>query len=192
MTLLTWADSDHPQEERAPMVVEDLEAARRDNEEPCDEIGVTAVHFSTSHEILRRRRLMRRRGQDGHGTEDTPSIQLSWFLCSPNNHLQSQHQDHSTENMTAPSWEDTASKTFLTWADSKIGSNKSNNFHQKTDLGKFCKGTRFMRVVEVGQCFMTKDTGDFLQTVACREYTLPRSLLGQVFPQNNSFCEKKH
>ena len=34
----------------------------------------------------------------------------------------------------------------------------------------------FMRVVEVGQYFMTKDTGDFRQfrSVACREYTLPR------------------
>ena len=33
-----------------------------------------------------------------------------------------------------------------------------------------------MRVVEVGQYFMTKDTGDLRQfrTVACREYTLPR------------------
>ena len=34
----------------------------------------------------------------------------------------------------------------------------------------------FMRIVEVGQYFVTKDTGDFRQfrTVACREYTLPR------------------
>ena len=33
-----------------------------------------------------------------------------------------------------------------------------------------------MRIVEVGQYFMTKDTGDFRQfrAVACREYTLPR------------------
>ena len=33
-----------------------------------------------------------------------------------------------------------------------------------------------MRVVEVGQYFVTKDTGDFrqLSSVACREYTLPR------------------
>ena len=35
----------------------------------------------------------------------------------------------------------------------------------------------FVHVVEVGQYFMTKDTGDFRQfrAVACREYTLPRS-----------------
>ena len=34
----------------------------------------------------------------------------------------------------------------------------------------------FMRVVEVRQYFITKDTGDFRQfhSVACREYTLPR------------------
>ena len=34
----------------------------------------------------------------------------------------------------------------------------------------------FMRVVEVGQYFMTKDTGDFRQfrSVACRECTRPR------------------
>ena len=33
-----------------------------------------------------------------------------------------------------------------------------------------------MRVVEVGQHSVTKDTGDFRQfhSVACREYTLPR------------------
>ena len=33
-----------------------------------------------------------------------------------------------------------------------------------------------MRVVEVGQYFITKDTGDFRQfrSVACREYTLPQ------------------
>ena len=34
----------------------------------------------------------------------------------------------------------------------------------------------FVHVVEVGQYFMTQDTGDFRQfrAVACREYTLPR------------------
>ena len=43
-------------------------------------------------------------------------------------------------------------------------------------LSKFCKEAGFMRVVEVGQYFMTKDTGDFrqFQSVACREYTLLR------------------
>ena len=43
-------------------------------------------------------------------------------------------------------------------------------------LSNFCKEAGFMRVVEVGQYFVTKDTGDFrqFQSVACREYTLPR------------------
>ena len=43
-------------------------------------------------------------------------------------------------------------------------------------LSKFCKEAGFMHVVEVGQYFVTKDTGDFRQfrSVACREYTLPR------------------
>ena len=43
-------------------------------------------------------------------------------------------------------------------------------------MSKFCKEAGFMRVVEVGQYFVTKDTGDFrqFQSVACREYTLPR------------------
>ena len=41
---------------------------------------------------------------------------------------------------------------------------------------KNCKEAGFMRVVEVGQYFVTKDTDDFrqFQSVACREYTLPR------------------
>ena len=43
-------------------------------------------------------------------------------------------------------------------------------------VSKFCKEAGFMRVVEVGQYFVTKDTDNFRQfrSVACREYTLPR------------------
>ena len=43
-------------------------------------------------------------------------------------------------------------------------------------VSKFCKEAGFMRVVEVGQYLVTKDTCDFRQfrSVACREYTLPR------------------
>ena len=42
-------------------------------------------------------------------------------------------------------------------------------------LSKFCKDSGFLHFVEVGQYFMTKDTGDFRQfrSVAFREYTLP-------------------
>ena len=42
---------------------------------------------------------------------------------------------------------------------------------------KFCTDAGFLTTVEVGQYFMTKDTEKFSQftnTVACREYTLPR------------------
>ena len=43
-------------------------------------------------------------------------------------------------------------------------------------VSRFCMEAGFMRVVEVGRYFMTKDTGDLRQfrSVACREYTLPR------------------
>ena len=43
-------------------------------------------------------------------------------------------------------------------------------------VSKFCKEARFMRVVEVGQYFVTKDIGDFKQfrELACREYCSPK------------------
>ena len=46
----------------------------------------------------------------------------------------------------------------------------------ESKVSRFCKEAGFMRVVEVGQYFVTKDTGDFRQfrSVACREYTFPR------------------
>ena len=46
----------------------------------------------------------------------------------------------------------------------------------ESKVSRFCMEAGFMRVVEVGQYFMTKDTGDFRQfrSVACREYTLLR------------------
>ena len=46
----------------------------------------------------------------------------------------------------------------------------------ESKVSRFCMEAGFLHVVEVGQYFMTKDTGDFRQfrSVACREYTLPR------------------
>ena len=43
-------------------------------------------------------------------------------------------------------------------------------------VSEICKEAGFMRVVEAGQKLVTKDTGNFrqFQSVACREYTLPR------------------
>ena len=47
---------------------------------------------------------------------------------------------------------------------------------QESKVSKFCMVAGFVHAVEVGQYFMTEDTGDFKQfrAVACREYTLPR------------------
>ena len=47
---------------------------------------------------------------------------------------------------------------------------------QQDKLSNFCMDAGFLSVVENGQYFFTKDTGDSTQfnTVACREYTLPR------------------
>ena len=48
---------------------------------------------------------------------------------------------------------------------------------QQDRLSKFCTDAGFLTTVEVGQYFMTKDTEEFSQftdSVACREYTLPR------------------
>ena len=49
---------------------------------------------------------------------------------------------------------------------------------QESKVSKFCMEAGFVHVVEVGQYFMTKDTGDFRQfrAVACREYTLPEMM----------------
>ena len=47
-------------------------------------------------------------------------------------------------------------------------------------LSKFCKEARFMSVVEVGQYFVTRNASEFLHTVACREYTLPRDVRGNT------------
>ena len=65
-----------------------------------------------------------------------------------------------------------------------------------------------MRIVEVGHCFVTKDTGDFRQfrSVACREYTLHRhdpasqpkgwiqgnTRIGSVLEVTTSYMNGKH
>ena len=50
------------------------------------------------------------------------------------------------------------------------------SFSPENRVSKFCKEAGFMRVVEAGQYFVTKDTSDFRQfhSVACREHTSPR------------------
>ena len=48
---------------------------------------------------------------------------------------------------------------------------------QQDKLSKFCMDAGFLNVDEIGQYFMTKNTEEFSQftdSVACREYTVPR------------------
>ena len=45
---------------------------------------------------------------------------------------------------------------------------------QQDKVSKFCMDAGFLSVVEIGQYFMTKDTGEQFYAVACRGYTLPR------------------
>ena len=45
---------------------------------------------------------------------------------------------------------------------------------QQDKVSKFCMDAGFLSVVEIGQYFMTRDTGEQVYAVACREYTLPR------------------
>ena len=58
-------------------------------------------------------------------------------------------------------------------------------------VSKFCNEAGFMRVVEAGQYFVSKDTGDFRQfrSVACREYTLPRD---DPASQAKGWISRKH
>ena len=54
---------------------------------------------------------------------------------------------------------------------------RTEKLSQQDRLSKFFTDAGFLTTVEVGQYFMTKDTEEFSQfteSVACREYTLPR------------------
>ena len=79
---------------------------------------------------------------------------------------------------------------------------------QQDKLSKICTYAGFLSVVEVGQYFVTKDTGDFRQfrSVARREYTLPRddpasqpkgwiqgnTKIGPVLEVTTSYLHGKH
>ena len=80
---------------------------------------------------------------------------------------------------------------------------------QQDRLSKFCTDAGFLTTVEVGQYFMTKDTEEFSQfteSVACREYTLPRdekssdpkgwirgnTKIGPVLEVTTSYLQGKH
>ena len=80
---------------------------------------------------------------------------------------------------------------------------------QQNSVIKFCTDAGFLKTVEVGQHFMTKDTEEFSQftnAVACREYTLPRdedasepkgwirgnTKIGPVLEVTTSYSQGKH
>ena len=46
---------------------------------------------------------------------------------------------------------------------------------RENKVSKFCMDAGFIYVFQIGQYFMTKDTGEQFFARACREYTLPRS-----------------
>ena len=68
--------------------------------------------------------------------------------------------------------DDPACKNFLLQQEEE----RIERLSQQDKLSKFCMDAGFLNVVENGQYFTTKDTGDLTQfhAVACREYTLPR------------------
>ena len=79
---------------------------------------------------------------------------------------------------------------------------------QQDRLSKFCMDAGFLSVVENGQYFMTRDTGDLTQfhAVACREHALPRedeasqpkgwiqgnTQIGPVLEVTTSYLHGKH
>ena len=50
----------------------------------------------------------------------------------------------------------------------------NNMLSQQDRLSKICMDAEYLSVVEIGQYFMTKDTGEQFYAMACREYILPR------------------
>ena len=73
---------------------------------------------------------------------------------------------------TSPSTEDPAQEDLLQKYQERV-----EGLSQQNRVIKFCTDAGFLTTVEVGQYFMTKDTEEFSQftdSVACREYTLPR------------------
>ena len=80
---------------------------------------------------------------------------------------------------------------------------------QRNRVIKICIDAGFLTTVEVGQFFMTEDTEEFsqfLEAVACREYTLPRdkkssdpkgwirgnTKIGPVLEVTTSYLQGKH
>ena len=72
----------------------------------------------------------------------------------------------------SPSTDDLAQEELLQKYQKRV-----ERLSQQNRVIKFCTDAGFLTTVDVGQYFMTKDTEEFSQfaeSVACREYTLPR------------------
>ena len=72
----------------------------------------------------------------------------------------------------APSTDDPAQEDLLQKYQERV-----ERLSQQNRVIKYCTDAGFLTTVDVGQYFMTKDTEEFSQfteSVACREYTLPR------------------
>ena len=84
-----------------------------------------------------------------------------------------------------------------------------DSLSQQDRLIKICIDAGFLKTVEVGQYFMTKDTdlfSKYTESVACREYTLPRdeqssdpkgwirgnSKIGPVLEVTTSYLQSKY
>ena len=100
--------------------------------------------------------------------------------------------------------DDPAYQNFLLQQDEE----RIERLSQQDRFSKFCMDAGFLNVVENGQYFMTKDTGDLTQfhAVACRECTLPRddgasqprgciqghTKIGPVMKVTTSYLHGKH
>ena len=51
---------------------------------------------------------------------------------------------------------------------------RNERLSQQDKVSKLCMDAGFLSVVEMGQYFMTKNTGEPFHAVACRKYSLPR------------------
>ena len=71
-----------------------------------------------------------------------------------------------------PSTDDPAQEDLLKKCQERV-----EMLSQQNRVLKICTDAGFLTTVDIGQYFMTKDTEEFSQfteSVACREYTLPR------------------
>ena len=71
-----------------------------------------------------------------------------------------------------PSTDDPAQEDLLQKYQERVG-----RLSQQIRVIKFCTDAGFLTTADVGQYFMTKDTEEFSKftdSLACREYTLPR------------------